>query len=156
MVCDTLYCTAGCLVRGGPSLMPSYWQRLPVEQRLMRYARLQRLVIHIFVASQLFLQNKTHFVAYSYVVCDRVCFPSPPRPLPSPGQVTQVIMYRSRQPLDLSSLQRCPSLCSLSLTKCGVTSLTGLEQCPQLISLTMHVRHNLYTGAYICETQYTY
>ena len=56
-------------------------------------------------------------------------------------QVTQIIIYRSRVPVDLSCLIRCPELRSLSLTNCGnTTSLTGIMGCQHLTELTVNVR----------------
>ena len=56
-----------------------------------------------------------------------------------------MIVYRSRAPVDLRCLSRCPHLLSLSLTKCGVTSLSGLSGSGELREITMQV------GVVICK-----
>ena len=60
-------------------------------------------------------------------------------------QVTEVIVYRSRAPVDLRCLSHCSHLLSLSLTKCGVTSLSGMSESRQLREITMQV------GVVICK-----
>ena len=47
--------------------------------------------------------------------------------------------------MDLRCLSRCPHLLSLSLTKCGVTSLLGLSGSRELREITMQV------GVVICK-----
>ena len=56
-------------------------------------------------------------------------------------EVVQVVLYRSRRPLDLTSLQHCPNLRTLSLSKCGLEVLAGLpsQHCPLLMELSAQV-----------------
>ena len=58
-------------------------------------------------------------------------------------QVAMVMMYRSRNPVDLRSLAKCPRLSSLSLTKCGLVSLSKLEGCGQLQEVKVQVCGNV-------------
>lgn len=55
------------------------------------------------------------------------------------GEVVQVMVYGSRQPLSLSSLEACPQLRSVSMTKCGLKALAGLQGCPLLTEIHMPV-----------------
>ena len=56
-----------------------------------------------------------------------------------------MIVYRSRAPVDLRCLSRCPHLLSLSFTKCRVTSLSGMSGSRELKEITMQV------GVVICK-----
>ena len=53
--------------------------------------------------------------------------------------VVQVVLYRSRHSPDLSSLQQCPKLRTITLSKCGLEVLTGLEHCPLLTEINAPV-----------------
>lgn len=56
-------------------------------------------------------------------------------------EVVEVVVYRSRHAVDLSSLQQCPKLRTTTLVKCGLETVTGLlqEHCPRLIELNLPV-----------------
>ncbi len=56
-------------------------------------------------------------------------------------EVVQVVLYRTRHLLDLSSLQHCPNLRTLTLSNCGLEVMTGLpaQDCPLLVELTAQV-----------------
>ena len=51
----------------------------------------------------------------------------------------QVVLYRPRAPIDMSSFSKCPNLCSLSLNNCGVVTMETLEGCGQLMEISMQV-----------------
>ena len=57
-------------------------------------------------------------------------------------EVAQVMLYRTKHPVDLSSLQQCPNLRTLTLSHCDLEALTGLsaQHCPHLIELVAQVR----------------
>lgn len=53
-------------------------------------------------------------------------------------QVLEVVVYKSRQPVALNSLEQCPQVRTITLTKCGVETLVGLEKrCPHLMQINM-------------------
>lgn len=60
--------------------------------------------------------------------------------------VVQVVVYRSRHVIELSSLQQCPKLRSVTFVGCGLESVTDIVQdcCPQLMELNLPV--SLYMG----------
>ena len=67
-------------------------------------------------------------------------------------EVAQVVLYRSRQALDLSSLQQCPNLRTITLSKCGLDVLMGISahHCPRLVELSAPVRTIPYTSTCAC------
>ena len=76
-------------------------------------------------------------------------------------RVAQVVVYRSRTPVDLNSLGKCPQLTSLSLTKCGLVSLSKLEGCPQLLEVTVQVMNHctgdaLSTVTTVCDVNHSH
>ena len=53
--------------------------------------------------------------------------------------VVEVVVYRSRSPVDLSCLHQCPKLWSITLNHCGIETLTSIKGCPQLTQINMLV-----------------
>lgn len=56
-------------------------------------------------------------------------------------QVVQVVVYRSRKPVDLNCLQQCPKLRTATLVKCGLETLARLQEtaAPILVELNVPV-----------------
>ncbi len=71
-------------------------------------------------------------------------------------QVAIVVMYRSRSPVELRSLTKCTQLSNLSLTKCGLASLSGLEGCSQLKEIKVQVYRMINIQTEYVQMLYTY
>ena len=69
----------------------------------------------------------------------------------------QVVLYRPRAPIDMSSFSKCPNLCSLSLNNCGVVTMETLEGCGQLMEISMqvcaHTHAHIHMNTFIVHTQ---
>lgn len=70
--------------------------------------------------------------------------------------MTQVILYGCRTLPDISCLSRCPQLCSISLIKCGMASLTSLPASLQLVDINVQVHTYIYTHIYIYKYNTVY